>query len=129
MSRPYSEDLRARVVAAVEGGQSRRGAAALFSIGISTAIRWVERHRRTGSVKPSRMGGRRPPRIAGADREWLLARLAEQPDLTLEEMRQALAEERGLVVGHGTVCRFCRREAQTLKKNSARHAARSPRRR
>lgn len=129
MGRAYSEDLRSRVVAAVEGGQSRRQAAELFRVGVSSAIRWVQLHRLTGSVRARPMGGRGQPRIVGADREWLLARLAEQPDLTLEEMRQALAEERGLAVGYGTVWRFCQREELTFKKNSARGTARPSRRR
>jgi putative transposase len=49
MSMPYSEDLRERVVAAVEGGLSRRQAASMFDVGISTVIRWVQRFRTTGS--------------------------------------------------------------------------------
>jgi transposase-like protein len=60
MSRAYSLDLRERVVAAVEkGGLSARRAAAQFGVGASTAIRWVGRLRRTGSVRPSKIGGSR----------------------------------------------------------------------
>ena len=123
MSRPYSDDLRARAVAAVDGGMSRRKAAAVFSVGVSSVIRWVDRHRREGSYAPRPMGGDRGSRIVGADREWLLARIAAEPDLTLEELRRELAE-RGVAVGYGTVWRFCDREALTFKKNSARHPAR-----
>lgn len=127
MSRPYSDDLRLRAVAAVDGGMSCRRAAKLFSVGVSSVIRWVQRRRRTGGVSPSPIGGSRGTRIAGADRDWLLARIAAKPDLTLEELRRELAE-RGLAVGHGTVWRFCDREKLTFKKNSARLAARPPRR-
>jgi transposase len=128
MSRPYSDDLRLRAVAAVDGGMSCRRAAKLFSVGVSSVIRWVDRRRRTGAVSPSPIGGSRGTRIEGADREWLLARIAAKPDLTLEELRRELAE-RGLAVGYGTMWRFCDREQLTFKKNSARRAARSPRRR
>lgn len=128
MSRPYSDDLRSRAVAAVEGGLSRHRAAKLFSVGVSSVIRWVQQHHRTGSVSPKPMGGSRGVRIAGADRDWLLARIASKPDLTLEEMRRELAE-RGLAVGHGTVWRFCDREGLTFKKNSARRPAGSAGRR
>ena len=58
MAKPYSSDLRERVVAAVEeGGLSRRRAAAQFGVGISTVIGWVRRLRETGSVAPGQMGG------------------------------------------------------------------------
>ena len=122
--KPYSDDLRSRVVAAIEGGMSRRQAAEVFSVGVSSAIRWAEQHSQTGSVSPQPMGGDRGSRIVGADREWLLARIAATPDLTLEELRRELSQH-GLTVGYGTVWRFCAREKQTFKKNSARHAARS----
>jgi transposase len=124
MSRPYSDDLRCRAVAAVDGGLSCRQAARVFSVGVSSVIRWVQRLRKTGSVSPRPMGGDRGSRIVGADREWLLSRIAAKPDLTLEELRRELAE-RGLAVGYGTVWRFCDREKLTFKKNAARHAARS----
>jgi putative transposase len=57
MTRPYSNDLRDRVVGAVERGElSCRQAAAYYDVGISTAIRWVQRLRRTGSVSPGVIG-------------------------------------------------------------------------
>ena len=66
MGRAYSLDLGERVVAAVErDGLSRREAAERFGIGISSAIRWVERVRRTGSAAPGQMGGYKPKAIAG----------------------------------------------------------------
>jgi transposase len=115
MSRPYSDDLRSRAVAAVQGGQSCRQVAKLFQVGVSSVIRWVDRQRRTGSFSPRPIGGNRGYRIEGEHRAWLLERIVAKPDLTLEEMRRELAE-RGLVVGYGTVWRFCEREQQTLKK-------------
>ena len=66
MGRPYSMDLRERVVAAVEqDGLSRSQAAARFGLGISTVIDWVRRFRETGSVAPGQMGGHRPKKIVG----------------------------------------------------------------
>jgi transposase len=124
MVRPYSDDLRVRVVSAVDGGMSRHQAAALFSVGVSSVIRWVQRHRQTGSLSAKPMGGHRRPLVAGEHRDWLLARIAAQPDVTLEEMRRELAD-RGLKVGYGSVWRFCEREKLTFKKNAARHPARS----
>jgi putative transposase len=75
MGRPYSDDLRERVVRVViKGGLSRHQAAAQFGVGISTAINWVQRFHETGSVKPDQIGGYRPKKIAGLHREWLMQR-------------------------------------------------------
>jgi putative transposase len=71
MAKPYSEDLRKRVVAAVEGGVSRRQAAALFQLGISTVVHWVRRFRETGNVTAKPMGGDRRSRLTG-ERDWIL---------------------------------------------------------
>jgi transposase len=123
MSKPYSEDLRERVVAAVEGGLPRRRAAEVFDVGVSSVIRWVQRFRATGSVTAKPMGGDRRSRLTG-EREWILARIEEAPDLTLEELRGEL-KARGVVVGHGTVWRFFEREDITFKKKRARGRARA----
>lgn len=124
MSKPYSLDLRKRVVSAVEGGLSRRQAAELFDVGISTVIRWTRRSRETGSAAAKPMGGDRRSVLVGERRVWLLERVAAEPDLTLEELRDELAE-RGIAVGYGTVWRFFEREAITLKKKRARGRARA----
>jgi putative transposase len=57
MARPYSMDLRDCVVVAIEGGMSRRQAAAHFGVSYSAAIEWMRRYRETGSVAPGQMGG------------------------------------------------------------------------
>ena len=123
MAKPYSQDLRERVVAAVEGGLSRRQAAALFDVGISTVIRWVRRFRATGSVAAKLMGGDHRSRLTG-ERVWILERIEAEPDLTVEELRDEL-RDRGVVVGHGTVCRFFAREDLTFKKKRACSRARA----
>src|SRR6266849_9776468 len=76
MAKPYSFDLRERVVAAVEkGGMSRRQAAAHFAVGISTVINWVRRFRETGSVAPGQMGGHKPKAIRDEHEAWLRERI------------------------------------------------------
>jgi transposase len=73
VGRPYSNDLRGRVVrAVVKGGLSCHQAAAQFGVGISTAINWVRRFRETGSVEPDQIGGYKPKKIVGPYRDWLL---------------------------------------------------------
>jgi putative transposase len=75
MGRAYSVDLRERVVGAVcKGGLSCRQAAAQFGVGISTAILWVQRFRRSGSVEPDQIGGYKPKKISGPHRDWLVQR-------------------------------------------------------
>jgi|SRR6266852_1420377 len=123
MAKPYSEDLRERVVAAVEGGLSRRQAAALFDLGISTVVHWVRRFHETGSVAAKPMGGDRRSLLTGA-RAWILERFEAEPDLTIEELRDEL-KERGVIVGYGTVWRFFEREDITFKKKRARGRARA----
>jgi transposase len=123
MAKPYSEDLRERVVAAVEGGLSRRQAAALFDLGISTVVHWMRRFRETGSVAAKPMGGDHRSRLT-AERAWILGRIEAEPDLTIEELRERL-KERGVIVGYGTVWRFFEREDITFKKKRARSRARA----
>ena len=115
MARPYSMDLRERVVQAVErDGLSRRQAAERFGIGIKTAIDWVRRFRETGSLAAQPMGGCRPKKIVGGHREWLLKRCHGQV-FTLRGLVAELAE-RGLQVDYRTVWGFVRSEKLTYKK-------------
>jgi transposase len=123
MSKPYSDDLRQRVVAAVESGLSRRRAAEVYAVGVSTVIRWVQRFRATGSIAAKPMGGDRRSRLS-CERTWILERIEAEPDLTIEELRNEL-KGRGVMVGHGTVCRFFAREDITFKKKRARSRARA----
>jgi transposase len=105
MPRPYSEDLRSRVIKAVAGGASCRKAAATFQVSASTVIKWVQRWRATGSAAAKPMGGDNSSRLKGGDAAWVLALVAAEPDLTLVEIRDRL-RDRGLSVGYGTVWRF-----------------------
>jgi putative transposase len=127
MARPYSIDLRERVVAAVEdGGLSRHQAAEHFGVGISTAIAWVRRYRETGSVAPGQMGGHKPKKISGAHRDWLLERCREK-EFTLRGLVGELAE-RDLKVDYRSVWEFVHAEKLSFKKNRARQRAGSSRR-
>ena len=74
-------------------------------------------------MRPKPMGGDHSSRLM-ADRDWLLRRVEEASDLTLEELRAELAA-RGKVVGYGTVWRFFAAEGISFKKNRARQRARA----
>jgi len=123
MARRYLRDLRERVVGAVEGGLSRRRAARLFGVAISTVIDWVDAWRQEGRLVALPMGGGHSSRLK-EERDWLLQRVAAVPDLTLEEIRAELAA-RGKHVGYGTVWRFFAAEGISFKKNRARQRARA----
>src|ERR1700687_4355681 len=101
MPAPYSQDLRERVVACVERGVSARAAAKRFDISISTAVRWVQRWRREGQFEARAMGGDHRSRLK-EHRSLVLELIAKQPDLTLQEIRSALASS-GIAVGLMTV--------------------------
>lgn len=115
MSKPYSNDLRERVVEAVEkGGLSRHQAAARFDVSVSSAIRWVERYRSRGSVSADRIGGYKPKKIAGDHRLWLLERCRVAP-FTLRGLVSELGA-RGLKVDYRSVWAFVHAEKLSYKK-------------
>ena len=121
MAKPYGMELRERVAAAVAAGESRRSAARRYGVSESVAVKWLQRLDRTGSVKPGQMGGHRRPALDG-EREWVLARIAEKPDLTLRALAAELAE-RGVKASHYAVWSFFQREQLSFKKKPARGRA------
>jgi transposase len=126
MARAYSLDLRERVVAAVAAGRSCRAVAAMFKVSVASVVKWSQRFRATGSAAAYKVGGRRPFALAG-ERAWLLARLAEKPDITLRALGAELAA-RGIKVSHFAVWHFFEHEGISFKKKPARQRAGSSRR-
>jgi transposase len=120
MSRAYSQDLRERVVAAVEAGATRQAAGDRFGVSDSSAIRWVQRWRASGELAAKRGGGSSSPLEQHA--AALLALVAEQPDLTLDEWC-VLLRERDIVTSRVSVWRFFDRHKVSYKKNPARQRA------
>jgi transposase len=127
MARPYSLDLRERVVAAVRSGESCRKVAGTYRVSVASVVKWSQRFRATGSAAARRMGGNQPRSLA-AERDWLVERLATVPDLTLRALVMELGE-RGVVTSYGSVWRIVHDAGISFKKNSVRHRARSSRRR
>lgn len=115
MARPYSLDLRERVVSAVSSGLTCRAVSEQFGVAVSTVVKWSQRVRRTGSAAPGQMGGHRR-HILEPHRAWLQDRVAREPHVTLHRLRQELAEQ-GISVSRDTVWRFVRREGLRFKKN------------
>jgi transposase len=116
----YSSDLRERVVHTVAEGTSRRGAAGVFKVSVSTAIRWTKRLATTGSCAPLPSGGDHRSKALEQHRDWLLALVGEQPDATLAELQIRLSNTHGLNKSASCLWRFFRRHDVTFKKNPAR---------
>ena len=122
MGRPYSEDLRERIVGAVEGGSSRRGAAEVFGVSPSCAVKLHRRWRETGSVSPARLGAPKRCKL-DPETEWLLALVKAEADITLGEIRARLDRERGVSASIGLIWTFFDRHDISFKKNRARQRA------
>lgn len=126
MTKTLSNDLRNRLVSAVDAGMTRRSAARRFGVAASTAIKWVDQWRRTGDVGPRPRGGDRRSGRIEAHAEEILALIAETPDITLAEMAEHLDETHGVVVAQSTIWRLLDRRGMTFKKNRARQRATAP---
>ncbi len=124
MGKPYSMDLRERVVVAVENGMSTRAAAARFSIGVATAGAWARLKRATGEVRPAKQGKPKGS-VLDAHTDFILDILKEAPDTTLDEMVERLRQERGVTVVRTAVWKFLARRGQTHKQRPLTPASKS----
>lgn len=115
MARPYSIDLRERVVFAVESGETCRSVGKRFGVAVSCVVKWRQRYRRTGSVAPGQMGGHRKL-VLEPYRDFIIGRIKETPHLTLHGLKDLLAAQ-GIAVSHNTVWQFLRRAGLSFKKN------------
>jgi transposase len=123
MAKPLSEDLRLRVVQAVDGGMSRRAAAERFGISPSSAVRFVREWRESGSTRAKPQGGDQRSHRIEVHRELILRAIEAKPDLTLEEIAEMLKSAVGASFAPSSVWRFLDRHAVTFKKNRARRRA------
>ena len=123
MTKPLSNDLRHRVISAVDRGMTRRAAAARFGVAASTAVRWIHQWRQSGSVEPRSQGGDKRSHRIEAYADEILALVDEKPDTTLAEIAAHLEGSHGLRVAQSTVWRFFKRRNITLKKNGTRQRA------
>jgi len=125
MASAYSQDLRNRVIDAVEReGMSRRAAARRFGVSESVAVKWFQRFCEEGLRTPVGTGGHRPS-VLKPHRSFLEAALAEKPDITLEALSRRLMAERGVKADTSMLSRFFRREGVTFKKRRSSRASKS----
>ena len=125
MPKPCSEDLRERVLEAVMAGASRREAAERFEISASSAVKWLQRYDETGSIAAKPTGGSTSALEEHAD--FLLALIAEQSDMTLDEVVAAMRKRR-IKGSRSAVWRFFDRHGISFKKKPAGSGARASRR-
>jgi len=118
MARPLSNDLRERVVAAILAGESCRAVGLRFGVAVSSVVKWAQRHRATGSVRPGKMGGHRK-RVLEPHRAFIVERIGQNPHLTLHGLKDELKAQ-GVNVSHNAVWMFLRREGLRFKKNAVR---------
>ena len=128
MPAPYSIDLRKRVVEAYNEGAGGTYVeiAIRFDVGEATVDRWVSRHRRTGSVAPDAMGGRRHGKFDAVVDAKLAAMVAEDVDATRLELMERLRDELGLVVSHSAVQDALVRLGLTRKKRLSMRRSATP---
>jgi len=125
MSQYLSQDLRIRVVRAVEGGMSRNAVAIHFGVSIDNAVRWMDDYLRTRLTAPKARGGDRRSGWIKAQHDCLMAVIEEIPDITLAELRDRLTRERGETFGVSTIHDFFRRHGVSFKKRRLMPASKS----
>lgn len=119
MGKPYSLDLRERIVGYVKQGHAARAAARVFGVSASSAVRFAAAHRRDGTVAPKAQG--RAPGTAGklaAQMGFLVERVEREPDVTLQELADALREARGVEVHLSSIHRALIRAGYSYKKRA-----------
>jgi transposase len=126
MAKPYSQDLRERVIAAVEAGHTQTDVAAMLKIGRRTVVNYVKRWRTTGHVEPAKFGGHKKHKLADHANK-VKALIDAEPDQTIAELHARLEAER-IKVSASAVDRFLRASGLTYKKNSVRHRTKTQRR-
>ena len=122
----YSQDLRDRILASVDGGLRAYKAAALFDVSVSYIYKALIRRRNTGECGPNRNRGHRPRKLS-AEREVALARHIEAaPDITLARLQAWLETTHGVRLSDGAIWSAVDRLGLSFKKNPSRRRARPP---
>ncbi len=123
----YSEDLRSRVLAAVDGGMAARAAARLFQVSVSYIYKAVIRRRRTGETTASARRGHRPRKLSAAQEAALASHIEAHPDLTLAALRAWLLEEHGVRLSNGAMWLAVTRLGLSFKKRHSGRASKTAR--
>jgi transposase len=112
--KPYSEDLRLKIVQAVRDGMSKSAAARLFGMSLSSVKRYARMARRVASLAP-RKGGGRPPKTEEIAEKLLEEDVKERPTATVSERRRFLERTTGKSLSDSTVKRLLKRLGYSQK--------------
>jgi transposase len=123
----YSDDLRARVLAAIDGGMAARAAASVFQVSVSYIYKALIRRRRTGETSASSVRGHRPRKLTPDQEIALAAHVRANSDMTLAVMQRWLEAEHGIRLSSGAVWTVIDRLGLTLKKRRSARASRTAR--
>ncbi len=123
MTRPLSNDLRKRIVGAVEGGMSCNAAAKVYDVAVSAVVKLMQRWRETGSYEAKAMGGYRGHKLS-EHTELVQQFVKAKPDITLAERRAKLKTHK-IIVGQTSIYRFLNHLGLSYKKNGTRQRARA----
>lgn len=114
--KPYSKDLRLKVLAAVDRGMPRARIVRIFGVSAPTVRRYLRLRRETGDIEPKPVPGP-PARKARMLEAALPGQVSRNPDLTLEEHRELFYDEHGIEVSAATISRVLKRLGLPLKKS------------
>ncbi len=124
----YSQDLRDRVLAAVDGGGAVYRMADIFGVSVSYIYKALSRRRLTGDSGPNRNRGHRPRKLTPGQERALAARIAAEPDITLVRLQDWLLREQGVRLSNGAIWVAVDRLGLSFKKKPAGRRAGPPRR-
>lgn len=116
MGRPYSQDLRKRVVKTVLSGKSCRATAKLYDLSASSVIRWVSRYQKTNSFASGQMGGHKVCKLASLD-SYLVDYIKRTPDFTIADLLYHIEDTHQIRVGRETLRSYLKRMGYSFKKN------------
>jgi putative transposase len=123
MAKPYSSDLRERVIEAIKAGHTQSEAATMLKVCLRTVNGYVKRWRITGSVAPNKFGGHKKHKLA-EHVDKVKALIKAEPDQTVAEL-QAKLEEAKIKASASAINRFLKVSKITYKKNAVRHRAKT----
>ena len=116
MAKPYSNDLRARVVNDIAEGATLAETADHHHVSLSSVVRFLRLKRSTGNIRPAKFGGYKPYSLAAYEK-FVRRLVAQQPDITLAEIRAQLTKQK-INVGQSSIFRFLRHLKLTFKKKA-----------